>query len=172
MAFYRLEGAMGDILHERIRELEQQGRPGLAAQLSVCWLRYDRSLIGRADSLSDPQAFWTEPVSGGLLAGRPGRLSSQCGETVVLAGVEAWLQARLIEDGSELRRAMADMIRDSSNDATSLLVDVLSGTSSGPALPEAKLQAWIAQRQLAQSLVRRPGLARVDGLQSLSENLG
>jgi len=148
MAFYRLEGAMADILHERIRELEQQGRPGLAAQLSVCWLRYDRSLIGRADSLSDPQAFWTEPVSGACWRGDQAVYPASVVKLFVLAGVEAWLQARLIEDGSELRRAMADMIRDSSNDATSLLVDVLSGTTSGPALPEAKLQAWIAQRQL------------------------
>jgi hypothetical protein len=40
------------------------------------------------------------------------------------------------------------MIRDSANDATSLVVDALSGTTSGPALPPGPRQQWESQRQL------------------------
>ena len=61
---------------------------------------------------------------------------------------EAWLQRQLLEDGEELRRALADMIRDSSNDATGLVLDLLSGTTSGPSLPPERFEAWRRQRQL------------------------
>ncbi|MCP9773042.1 serine hydrolase [Synechococcus sp. Tobar12-5m-g] len=148
MAFYRPDGVMGAILEDRIRSLEREGRPGLSGQISVCWLRYDRSLIGRADALSDPAAFWAEPMAGAGWRGDQPAYPASVVKLFLLAGVEAWLQRCLLEDSAELRRAMADMIRDSSNDATSLLVDMLSGTTSGPDLPEAQLRAWIAQRQL------------------------
>lgn len=54
---------------------------------------------------------------------------------VYLVAAEAWLQRQLIQEGPELRRALADMVRDSGNDATSLVVDLLTGTTSGPSLP-------------------------------------
>jgi len=41
---------------------------------------------------------------------------------------------------------MKDMIVDSSNDATHYLIDLLTGTTSGPELPEAELKAWFDQR--------------------------
>ncbi|MCT0198549.1 class A beta-lactamase-related serine hydrolase [Synechococcus sp. CS-1325] len=148
MAFYRPDRAMGVILEDRIRSLELDGRPGLGSQLSICWLRYDRSLVGSADSLSDPAAFWAEPAAGASWRGDQAAYPASVVKLFILAGVEAWLQRCLIEDSDELRRAMADMIRDSSNDATSLLVDVLSGTTSGPELPEVPFRAWVAQRQL------------------------
>lgn len=48
----------------------------------------------------------------------------------------------------ELERAMRDMIVDSSNDATSLVVDILSGTTSGPELPMGPFDTWKQQRNI------------------------
>lgn len=48
----------------------------------------------------------------------------------------------------ELERAMHDMIVDSSNDATSQMVDLLTGTTSGPELDDAELHAWLDKRNL------------------------
>ncbi|HEY9654210.1 MAG TPA: serine hydrolase, partial [Crinalium sp.] len=45
-------------------------------------------------------------------------------------------------------RATKDMIVDSSNDATSLVVDVLTGTPSGPELPAAPFETWKQQRNI------------------------
>lgn len=58
---------------------------------------------------------------------------------------------RLMEDGklketSELRRALKDMIVDSSNDATSHVLDVITGTTSGPELTGAELKSWAEKR--------------------------
>jgi len=91
---------------------KQQGAPPapggktLAAQLSVCWLRYEPlSLIGRADSLSDPRAFWTEPVSGACWRGdRPFIQLSVVKLFCSLGGVEAWFAGSLDRGRQRLRR--------------------------------------------------------------------
>lgn len=60
---------------------------------------------------------------------------------------------RLLEDGKlketeELRRALKDMIVESSNDATSYVLDVLTGTTSGPALAGRELKEWEERRNI------------------------
>lgn len=59
-----------------------------------------------------------------------------------------WLENRMVSLTPEIARALRDMIVDSSNDATSLIVDVLTGTTSGAELPEAPFQTWQYQRQI------------------------
>lgn len=63
-----------------------------------------------------------------------------------LAATHRWLEDGKIADTPELRRAMRDMIVDSSNDATNHLVDVLTGTTGGPELPDDELKAWSEKR--------------------------
>ena len=65
-----------------------------------------------------------------------------------LVAAEAWLQRQWLERSSELDRALAAMIQDSSNDATGLVLDLLTGTTSGPELPPGPLTSWSEQRQL------------------------
>ena len=50
-----------------------------------------------------------------------------------LAATHRWLEDGKLTDTPELRRAMKDMIVDSSNDATHYLIDLLTETTSGPA---------------------------------------
>lgn len=63
-----------------------------------------------------------------------------------LAATHRWMEDGRLADAPELRRAMKDMIVDSSNDATHYLIDLLTGTTSGPELPEAELKAWFDRR--------------------------
>jgi hypothetical protein len=58
---------------------------------------------------------------------------------------------RLMEDGklndtAELRRGMRDMIVESYNEATSYIVDAITGTTSGPELSAAEIKEWHDQR--------------------------
>ena len=58
---------------------------------------------------------------------------------------------KLMEDGrlketEELNRAMKDMIVESSNDATSYVLDVITGTTSGPEMKGAELKKWEEKR--------------------------
>lgn len=63
-----------------------------------------------------------------------------------LAAAHRWLEDGKIQETDELRRALRDMIVDSSNDATQFVVDVLTDTTSGPELPPAEMQQWAMKR--------------------------
>jgi beta-lactamase class A len=63
-----------------------------------------------------------------------------------LAAVHRWLEDKKIEDTAELRRAVKDMIVDSSNEATQYIVDVITHTTSGYELPLEEMKQWQEQR--------------------------
>jgi len=67
-----------------------------------------------------------------------------------LMAAHQWMQEGKLTDTPELRRAMRDMIVESSNDATSYIVDALTGTTSGPEMPDEELRAWWEQRNAVQ----------------------
>jgi hypothetical protein len=64
-----------------------------------------------------------------------------------MVAAEAGLRAGTLAASRELTSALAAMIEHSSNDATSLVVDLLTGTTSGPALEPSALKRWLARRQ-------------------------
>ncbi len=56
------------------------------------------------------------------------------------------------------------MIVDSSNDATSLIVDTLTGTTSGPELPDAPFETWKHQRNLVNRYFQNLGWEELNGI--------
>jgi beta-lactamase class A len=63
-----------------------------------------------------------------------------------LAAAHRWLEDKKIEDTAELRRALKDMIVDSSNEATQYVVDVITHTTSGYELPPREMEEWQEKR--------------------------
>jgi beta-lactamase class A len=63
-----------------------------------------------------------------------------------LVAVHQWLEDGRLQDTTELRRAMHDMIVHSYNEPTHYIVDLLTETTSGPELPEAELELWHDRR--------------------------
>ena len=63
-----------------------------------------------------------------------------------LAAAHRWLEDKKIEDTPELRRALKDMIVDSSNEATQYIVDVLTHTTGGYELPPQEMKEWQSKR--------------------------
>ena len=72
------------------------------------------------------------------------------------------LEHQRLADTDELRRAMHDMIVDSSNDATAYVLDLLTGTTSGPELDSLTLQAWVEQRNTVNRLFASRGYAGIN----------
>ncbi len=86
---------------------------------------------------------------------QPARASHRGGEQIYpasviklcyLAAAHRWLEDGRLTDTPERRRALSNMIVHSSNDATHYILDLLTGTTSGPELPEAELKVWFDQR--------------------------
>jgi len=65
-----------------------------------------------------------------------------------LAAAHRWMEDGRMTDTPELRRALRDMIVDSSNDATHYVIDLLSGTTSGPELSATEIAAWFDRREV------------------------
>jgi beta-lactamase class A len=63
-----------------------------------------------------------------------------------LVAAQQQLEDGKCADTAELRRALSDMIVFSYNEATSYIVDLLTGTTSGPELSPAELAQWQEKR--------------------------
>jgi beta-lactamase class A len=63
-----------------------------------------------------------------------------------LAAVERWLEDGKVQETAELKRAVRDMIVDSSNEATQYVLDVLTQTTGGFELPAGEMEEWQYKR--------------------------
>lgn len=63
-----------------------------------------------------------------------------------LQAVHRWLEDRKLADTEELRRALHDMIVHSYNEPTGYVLDLLTGTTSGPELSPDEFAAWFDRR--------------------------
>jgi beta-lactamase class A len=79
-----------------------------------------------------------------------------------LVAAHRWLQDHRIEPSDELMRAMRDMIVDSSDDATHYVIDILTGTTSGPELPDGEMLAWQEKRNVINEYFRAQGYERIN----------
>ena len=62
--------------------------------------------------------------------------------------VHRWLEDKKIQETAELKRAVRDMIVDSSNEATQYVLDVLTHTTGGYELPAKEMAAWQDKRNV------------------------
>jgi len=123
--------------------------PTLAAnQLAVTWIVYDPPVIVNTGGALSAQEFWKYQVRGFSDRGDERIYPASIVKLFYLVAIYEWLAKGMITPSGELDRAIRDMIVDSSNDATSLVVDMLSGTTSGPELSGGPFETWQKQRNI------------------------
>lgn len=82
-----------------------------------------------------------------------------------LAAAHQWLKDGKIKDTPELRRALKDMIVDSSNDATHQIVDVLTDATGGGELSEKDFKKWAHKREAVQRYFQSLGYTDINVVQ-------
>ena len=117
-------------------------------QIAVTWIVYDPPVPVNTGGALTPDAFWNHPVRGFTYRGVETIYPASVVKLFYLLAIHEWLEKGMTQTNAELQRAMRDMIVDSSNDATSLIVDVLTGTTSGPELPPGPFETWKQQRNI------------------------
>jgi beta-lactamase class A len=118
----------------------------------------DRAVRGALDEFADIK-LGTNQIAVTLVDLRdphkPAQASYRGGEQIYpasviklfyLVAVHRWMEDGRLKDTEELRRAMRDMIVDSLNEATGYLVDLLTGTTSGPELGPKEMEEWYYKR--------------------------
>jgi hypothetical protein len=123
--------------------------PGLARnQIALTWIVYDPPVPVNTGGALSAEEFWKHQVRGFSYRGVERIYPASVVKLFYLVAIEEWLETSMTPPSAELDRAIRDMIVDSSNDATGLVVDILSGTTSGPELPSGPFETWKFQRNI------------------------
>jgi hypothetical protein len=133
-------------------------------QLALTWIVYDPPIIVNTGGAISAEEFWKHPVRGFSHRGVERIYPASLVKLFYLVAIQEWLESTMVSDSPELERAIRDMIVDSSNDATSLIVDVLTGTTSGPELPSAPLTTWQNQRNIVNRYFQSLGWEELESI--------
>jgi len=117
-------------------------------KLALTWIVYEQPVIVNTGGALSAAEFWQYQVKGFSYRGVERIYPASIVKLFYLVAIHEWLQGGMISESLELNRAIGDAIVESSNDATSLLVDVLTGTTSGPELPSSPFETWQKQRNI------------------------
>lgn len=134
---------------EKILQATWQKFPTLAKnQIAFTWIVYEQPVIVNTGGALSPQEFWQYPLQGFSYRGDERIYPASIVKLFYLVAIYEWLQGGMVNKSTELNRAIKDMIVDSSNDATSYIVDMLSGTTSGVELSIGPFETWKYQRNI------------------------
>ena len=139
-----LQSALNQVLEATWAEF-----PKLAKnQIAVTWLVYDPPFPINTGGAISANEFWQHRPRCGGYRGVECIYPASVVKLFYLVAVQEWLERGMIQPSAELERATRDMIVDSSNDATGLVLDILTGTTSGPELRPGPFETWQQQRNL------------------------
>ncbi|MCU0536086.1 MAG: class A beta-lactamase-related serine hydrolase [Hydrococcus sp. Prado102] len=148
MTFFRQDEQLEQIAFA-ILESTWEKYPGLARdRTALTWIVYDPPYIVNTGGAISAEEFWKYPIRGYSYRGMNRIYPASIVKLFYLVAINEWLEGGMIPESQELQRAIRDAIVDSSNDATSLVVDVLTGTTSGPELPAGPFETWKSQRNI------------------------
>ncbi|MCC5597769.1 serine hydrolase [Nostoc favosum] len=141
-------------------------------QIALTWVVYDPPVLVNTGGALTPNAFWDHPVRGFTYRGVERIYPASIVKLFYLVAVNEWLEKGMTQTSKELERALRDMIVDSSNDATSLVVDILSGTTSGPELPTGPFETWKYQRNIVNRYYQSLGWEEIETINVCQKTWG
>lgn len=164
MVFFRQDTQLTEIA-QQILEVIFQKFPNLARdQIALTWLVYDHPVIVNTGGALSSEEFWQHEIRGFSYRGFERIYPASIVKLFYLVAIQEWLEEGMIPDSLELQRAIRDSIIDSSNDATSLILDTLSGTTSGPELPPGPFETWKQQRNIVNRYFQSLGWSELDAI--------
>ncbi len=148
MTFFRKDEQL-ETLGSSIINAAKAKFTGLAPdRIAITWIVYDPPVRVNTGGALSPEEYWKYQARGFSDRATERVYPASIVKLFYLVAVWEWAQKGMIKTSPELERAVRDMIVDSSNDATSLVVDVLTGTTSGPELPPGPFETWKQQRNI------------------------
>ncbi len=148
MSFFRQDQQLSEIANN-ILQIAREKFPTLTRdKIALTWIVYDAPVIVNTGGALSAAEFWQYKVRGFSYRGVEIIYPASVVKLFYLVAMHEWLQGGMISESLELNRAIRDAIVESSNDATSLIVDVLTGTTSGPELPLKPFETWQQQRNI------------------------
>ncbi|HBE16507.1 MAG TPA: serine hydrolase, partial [Cyanobacteria bacterium UBA11367] len=139
--------------------------PSLARnQIALTWVVYDPPVPVNTGGALSAEEFWKYKVRGFSYRGVERIYPASIVKLFYLVAIHEWLETGMTNPSAELDRAIKDAIAYSSNDATSLIVDILSGTTSGPELPPSPFETWKLQRNIVNRYFQSLGWQELESI--------
>jgi beta-lactamase class A len=164
MAFYHVDPYLENLAERAIASTRDQFSSLAPDQIALTWIVYDRPIPVNTGGAITAEELWKYPVRGVNYRGGERIYPASIAKLFYLVAMQEWLEQGMTTPSVELDRAIRDMVVDSSNDATSLVVDTLSGTTSGPELSPGPFQTWQNQRNLVNRYFKSLGWTELDSI--------
>lgn len=148
MPFFRSDDRLSQIAGQILQNAREQFPTLTRDRVALTWIVYEEPVIVNTGGALSAAEFWQYRVKGYSYRGMERIYPASLVKLFYLVAIQEWIQGGMIPESLELERAIRDAIVLSSNDATSLIVDVLTGTTSGPELPPNPFTTWKQQRNI------------------------
>ena len=141
MSFYYFQENMGIFLENTLHRLINNKRESLLQDISVTWVNYQSN------------GFYQKGFGCGFNKNKSIYPASIVKLVYGLA-IYKWIAQDKLIFNQQIDNAVYKMLQHSSNDATSFVVDILTGTSSGTSLEGGIWENWKYQRQIINDWLR------------------
>lgn len=167
MPFFRQDQQLTKIAQDILQSAKAQFPAITRDKIAMTWILYEDPVIVNTGGALSAAEFWKYEIKGFSYRGVERIYPASIVKLFYLVAIQEWFHGAMVSESLELDRAIRDMIIPSSNDATSLIVDVLTGTTSGPELPVQPFETWQKQRNIVNRYFQSLGW---DELESINVN--
>jgi len=130
MSFYYINEKIGLILQDILNKICHKYRHKLN-NIAITWINYEASSNkGYGYGINNRKKIYPASIV----------------KLVYSLAIYNWIENKTIFRDIQLEEAIQEMLQNSSNDATSFIVDLLTGTTSGPSLEKEIFNQWKYQR--------------------------
>lgn len=126
-------------------------------QIAITWITYEPPYRVNTGGALSAEEFWRYQPPGASYRGVEQVDPESIVKLFYLVAMQVWLEQGMVQPTSEIERSLTDMIVRNSHDAMSHVLDVLSGTTSGPSLPPGPFETWQSQRNIVNRYFQQLG---------------
>jgi len=133
MSFYYINDKIGSILCDILTKVCHEKYSHKVNNIAVTWINYEeRSKKGYGFGINNRKKIYPASIV----------------KLVYSLAIYNWIENKTILRDTQVDEAIQEMLQSSSNDATSFIVDLLTGTTSGPSLEKEIFSRWKLQRTI------------------------
>ena len=133
MSFYYINEKIGIILQDLLNKLCHERYHHKLNNIAITWINYEaNSKKGYGYGINNRKKIYPASIV----------------KLVYALAIYDWIENKTIIRDTQVDEAIQEMLQYSSNDATSFIVDLLTGTTSGPSLEKEIFNRWKYQRTI------------------------
>ena len=133
MSFYYIDEKLGKFLQDLLNTLCHERYHHKLDNIAITWINYEPSSNkGYGYGINNRKKIYPASIV----------------KLVYSLAIYEWIENKTIFRNIQVDEAIQEMLQNSSNDATSFIVDLLTGTTSGPSLEKEIFNQWKYQRTI------------------------